>query len=105
MERSEILATTYQEEDFALGTSEGDWGFQADELFCKTACNAPSWRRGCSDRFSGFDEQLICLKPPITFGVPERNPLPDTLWRESRLRSMHLSPPSPRSAVAINEKG
>src|ERR1019366_6358623 len=29
----EILATTYQEADFALGTSEGDWGVQADEAF------------------------------------------------------------------------
>ncbi|XHR30960.1 MAG: hypothetical protein ACFUZC_10415 [Chthoniobacteraceae bacterium] len=36
----EVLVTNYQEADFAMGTSEGDWGGQAEEFFIRyRRCN------------------------------------------------------------------
>jgi hypothetical protein len=54
---SEILATTYQEEDFALGTSEGDWGFQAEECFLQYRLHQPA--RGVQDVRTGYSRFLI----------------------------------------------
>ena len=54
---SEILATTYQDEDFALGTSEGDWGFQAEECFLQYRLHRPV--RGVQDIRTGYSRFLI----------------------------------------------
>ncbi len=65
---SEILATNWQEEDFALATSEGDWGFQAEELFVQYRLHRPV--RGIEDVRTGFPRFLVNDDVP---GMPDRN--------------------------------
>ncbi len=60
----EILATTYQEADFAMGTSEGDWGAQAEELFIQY--NLRSAAQGVDDVRTGYVRFLINNDAPGT---------------------------------------
>jgi hypothetical protein len=54
---NEILATTYQQEDFALGTSQGDWVLHADELCLRYRRHAPV--RAIDDVRTGYPRYLV----------------------------------------------